>query len=511
MSLPALTSAAPADFPKPPGLVPQVEFWKKVFAEYSENQVAIHDDAYLDKIYTVIDLRPLAESGADDETLRVERHRRQQQELNRIDATLARLARGDFSPDDLDARERAIWEMFRDVDEPRKFAKARERVRAQQGVRERFRRGLEISRRYLPYMEEIFRREGLPVELTRLPFVESSFNIHAYSKAGAAGIWQFIPSSARIYLRLNSVEDSRRDPLYATLGAARHLRDDYEALGTWPLAITAYNHGRAGVARAVEKLDTTDIVKIIDEYDGKSFGFASRNFYAEFLAALEVERDYRTHFGEVTFAPRLQYQEVKTQDYLRFSTVAKLAGCSPEQLRELNPRLYERGLRGQAVRSQELRGARACRSRAAVPRSLREPRRRRAILATAPRVHRPPGDARPDDRRDRQALPHHRRSDPGGQWLARRQAAARRTGVEDSHGIARLSPRVSLENRDGSWPSIDVGGRGSSAQITFVRPAAAPVAWVSRRVDRRRGARRSFSDRLSTRRVESGKSWRGVG
>jgi membrane-bound lytic murein transglycosylase D len=90
------------------------------------------------------------------------------------------------------------------------------------------------------------------------------------------------------------------------------LRDDYEALGTWPLAITAYNHGRAGVARAVKKLDTTDIVKIIDDYDGKSFGFASRNFYAEFLAALEVERDYKEHFGEVTFAPRLQYQEVKT-------------------------------------------------------------------------------------------------------------------------------------------------------------------------------------------------------
>ena len=186
-------------------------------------------------------------------------------------------------------------------------------------------------------MEEIFRHEGLPVELTRLPFVESSFNIHAYSKVGAAGIWQFIPSSARIYLRLNAVEDSRRDPLYATLGAARHLRDDYDALGTWPLAITAYNHGRAGVARAVRKLDTTDIVKIIDDYDGKAFGFASRNFYAEFLAAVEIERDYKEHFDDVKFEPRLQYQEVKTQDYLRFSTVAKLAGCTTEELRELNP------------------------------------------------------------------------------------------------------------------------------------------------------------------------------
>ena len=335
--LPGSAIGAPQDFPKPPGLNPQVEFWKKVFAEYSENQVAIHDNAYLDKIYTVIDLRPLAASGADDDTLRRERHRRQEQEINRIDATLARLARGGFTPDDLDPRERAIWELFRDVDEPRKFSQARERVRAQQGLRERMRRGIEMSRRYLPYMEDIFRREGLPVELTRLPFVESSFNIHAYSKAGAAGIWQFIPSSARIYLELNRVEDSRRDPLAATLGAARHLRDDYRVLGSWPLAITAYNHGRGGVARAVEKLGTTDIVKIIDDYDGKAFGFASRNFYTEFLAALEVERDYKEHFGEVTFEPRLQYQDVKTQHFLRFSTAAKLARCSVEQLRDLNP------------------------------------------------------------------------------------------------------------------------------------------------------------------------------
>lgn len=334
---PGLVRGAPADFPKPPGLAVQVEFWKKVFAEYSENQVAIHDNLYLDKIYTVIDLRPLAESGASDETLRRERHRRQEQEMDRVDAALGKLARGGYSADELGGLELEIWNLFEDVNAPRKFAEARDRVRAQQGLKERFRQGLEVSRRYLPYMEEIFRREGLPVELTRLPFVESSFNIHAYSKVGAAGIWQFIPSSARIYLKLNEVQDSRRDPIYATLGAAHHLKDDYAALGSWPLAITAYNHGRSGVARAVDEVGSDDIVKIVQYYHGKSFGFASRNFYTEFLAALEVERDYKKHFGPVEFQPRLQYQEVTTKDYLRFSTVAQMAGCSVEQLASLNP------------------------------------------------------------------------------------------------------------------------------------------------------------------------------
>ena len=336
--LPLAAFAAPEDFPKPPGLETQVEFWKKVFAAYSENQVAIHDNLYLDKIYTVIDLRPLAASGADEETLRRERHRRQEAELGAVDRALAHLARGGYSPNDLDGREREIWELFRDVaGGARRFTEARERVRPQQGLRERFQQGLEISRRYLPRMEEIFRREDLPVELTRLPFVESSFNIRAYSKVGAAGIWQFIPSTARIYLQLNEIEDSRRDPIYATIGAARHLRDDYEVLGSWPLAVTAYNHGRAGIARAVNKLGTHDLVQIIREYDGKAFGFASRNFYAEFVAALEVERDRQKYFGEVEFEPKIEYQEVQIRDYLRFSTLAKLADCTVDDLRELNP------------------------------------------------------------------------------------------------------------------------------------------------------------------------------
>ena len=330
---PALVLAAPADFPKPAALVPQVDFWKKVFAEWSERQVVVHDNLYLNKIYGVIDLREID----DDNERWHERHRREKAELIAVDRALANLAKGGYSPDDLQGRERDIWTLFKDIDDPRKFTKARERVRTQQGLKERFRRGLEISRRYLPMMEETFREVGLPTELTRLPFVESSFNINAYSKVGAAGIWQFMPSSARIYLQFNAIEDSRRDPLYATIGAARHLRDDYEALGKWPLAVTAYNHGRSGVAKAVDKVGSDDIADIVKHYNGKSFGFASRNFYTEFLAAVEVERDYKKYFGDVDFEQKLEFHQVQIDDYLRFSTIAELANCSVDDLRDLNP------------------------------------------------------------------------------------------------------------------------------------------------------------------------------
>ena len=330
---PVLALGASADFPKPAALVPQVDFWKKVFAEWSERQVVVHDNLYLNKIYGVIDLRAID----DDNERWHERHRREKAELVAVDRALANLAKGGYSPDSLQGREREIWTLFKDIDDPRKFTKARERVRTQQGLKERFRSGLEISRRYLPMMEETFREHGLPTELTRLPFVESSFNINAYSKVGAAGIWQFIPSSARIYLQFNEVEDSRRDPLYATIGAARHLRDDYDALGKWPLAVTAYNHGRAGVARAVDKIGSDDIADIVKHYNGKSFGFASRNFYTEFLAAVEVERDYKKYFGDVDFEQKMEFHQVQIDDYLRFSTIAELAHCSVDDLHDLNP------------------------------------------------------------------------------------------------------------------------------------------------------------------------------
>src|SRR3546814_19875400 len=84
-------------------------------------------------------------------------------------------------------------------------------ARVQRGLRERTQNALEVSDRYLPSMEQTFRGYSLPMQLTRIPLVESSFTLDAYSKSGAAGIWQFIPSSARIYMRLNNVVDDRRE------------------------------------------------------------------------------------------------------------------------------------------------------------------------------------------------------------------------------------------------------------------------------------------------------------
>ena len=129
-------------------------------------------------------------------------------------------------------------------------------VRAQTGLRERFAEGLVIAGRYLPGIERVFEAERVPTILSRLPFVESMFVSRAQSKVGAMGAWQFMPGTARIYLQMNPAVDSRIDTILAAEGAARMLRHDYEVLRTWPLALTAYNHGRAGVARAVKEVGT---------------------------------------------------------------------------------------------------------------------------------------------------------------------------------------------------------------------------------------------------------------
>lgn len=339
------SESLPADFPYPKALRPQVEFWKKIFAVYSRYQTVVHDSETM-QIYKVLDFRRLRdEEGLDEMTISQIKQDQTKLEIEMLRLTLAKLQRcleGTESCETLDADEQKIWDMYKGVDDLERFREAasEDRLRSQTGVRERFQEGVQISRRYLKAMEEIFRREGLPVELTRLPLIESSFNLGATSKVGAAGIWQFMPSTGRIYeMRVSDAIDERRDPLIATEAAARFLRDNYERLGTWPLAITAYNHGPGGVAMAVSTVGSSDIADVIRYYRGPAFGFASRNFYPEFLAAVEVEKNSKKHFGTLEMEAAFTYDEVYLDYPLPLDPAAECANTTIEELRLLNPAL----------------------------------------------------------------------------------------------------------------------------------------------------------------------------
>jgi peptidoglycan lytic transglycosylase D len=328
-------------FPRPAEMEPQIRFWRSIFTEYSAHQVVLHDAVRLDKIYKVLDFRQHVEDGMSEGELASLERIDTDLEMDRLRATLLRLHAVGPHPETLTAEERRIWDLLSDDPAPDRFLAAADdkRLRSQRGLRERFADGIRVSRRYLPEMERILREEGVPVELARLPLIESCFNLRAYSKVGAAGIWQFMPKTGRLFMRVDNLVDERRDPISSTRAAAQFLSRVHDMLDTWPLTITAYNHGPDGVARAVAEVGTTDIAAIVRDYHGKAFGFASRNFYAEFLAALDVERDVKTYFGDLPAEPPLRVHERRLDRALGMEAAARLGKTDRLALAGLNPAL----------------------------------------------------------------------------------------------------------------------------------------------------------------------------
>ena len=330
-------------FPRPAGLEERVAFWKLVFTRWKDTDVVLHDSMHVQKVYAVLDL-----SGASPKQVAAVTNAEKQ----RIRALLLQLdARGpELVPETLEGAERTVFALFRDVDEPRKFRAAAERIRGQAGLREQFAEGVRSARRYLPELEETFRRAGLPTELTRLPLIESCFNLRAYSWRGAAGVWQFMPRTGRLHgLRIDRLVDERRDPLRAGEAAARYLANAYAELGAWPLAITAYNHGTAGIARGVEAVGTTDIAALVERYNGRTFGFAGQNFYAEFLAALDVDRESERFFGRLAFDAPTPSEEVLLENGIGIAQAAEAVELTRERLADYNPALHPRVVKGDAA------------------------------------------------------------------------------------------------------------------------------------------------------------------
>src|SRR5690606_8235566 len=155
------------------------------------------------------------------------------------------------------------------------LARAADNIRFQQGLSDRFRAGLVRAGRYRAHVHAEFTRLGIPVELAALPHVESSYNPDARSHVGASGIWQFTRDTGRRYLQIDHILDERNDPYLATVAAGKLLAYNHSITGNWPMAITAYNHGLAGVRRAMRKFGDTAYVDILRRYDGRAFGFAS--------------------------------------------------------------------------------------------------------------------------------------------------------------------------------------------------------------------------------------------
>jgi len=284
----------PSDrFPRPPELEPQIAFWRNVYGTWSRSQAVVHDDRYLNVVYEVIRLPgEIGDSySAQQKEVVDERRDYWRNRLSELERYWS--LRLPLSADD----RRLVSQLESNAPDHDPVLGAAERVRVQRGLRERFKRGLEISVRYEETFRRIFREAGLPEDLAYLPHVESSFQSSARSSAGAVGIWQFTRSAAERFMTVNEAIDERLDPIASARGAARYLSHARGKLASWPLTLTSYNHGIAGMQRARDAMGD-DFVRIVQRYDHPKFGFASRNFYAEFLAAREVASNPQRFFPE---------------------------------------------------------------------------------------------------------------------------------------------------------------------------------------------------------------------
>ena len=250
------------------------------------------------------------------------------------------------------AREQHLLALFPSR-KPSVLRKAAQNIRCQSGVRNGFVAGLKRFNQYADLVDTVLAENGLPPDIRYLPFVESSYNPKAYSKAGAAGMWQIMPKTARsLGLELNATIDERLDPEAATRAAARYFLNANKSLGNAareidpgisqselnPFVITSYNYGINGMRRAIRQV-RPDYLEVLEKYKSPSFRVAVKNFYASFLAARHLAINADQYFGTIQGDRRSQYHTHVLQHDTSMARIKKVFGVAENDLKALNPGL----------------------------------------------------------------------------------------------------------------------------------------------------------------------------
>ncbi|MDQ1352286.1 MAG: LysM peptidoglycan-binding protein [Acidobacteriota bacterium] len=320
--------AEPDLFETPDCLKDNVAFWKKIYAEISLEEGLIHDSEYPLVIYQKVTVGNL------------KGRQRRQMVGKYMDAIKQSLKIINGKPQSQwSEKEKEIFALFQLHGDITDLKDAPARLRFQLGQKERFKEGVERAAAYLDYIRKVFTEYGVPLRIAYLPHVESSFNINAYSKVGAAGMWQFMRKTGRLFMNVGYNVDERRDPFKSTVAAAKLLKLNFAELQSWPLAITAYNHGTESMKRAAELFGTKDLGVIIEKYKYRKFRFVSKNFYSCFLAASEIAANPEQYFSNLDYQPPIPYNEITLDSYFKPAVLAKHLGISQEELADLNPAL----------------------------------------------------------------------------------------------------------------------------------------------------------------------------
>ena len=328
----------------PDELAPRYHFWRRVYSLWSKDQYILHVSEFPEIVLEVADISRIAASVGDKNREKVVRkildvHRRDYAGLL---MELHRLRNNETAWTPAMAR---VANTMRGIADPNKFSLAAQSLRIQRGQRDFIARGLPMASRYMGVIEDEFRKEGVPVELSRLAFVESSFNLAAESKVGASGVYQLMEQTARQWVRVSEHIDERNEPVKASRVAARVLAQYHRILGSWPLAITAYNHGVNGLRSAIRNAGTDDLAELVRIYHGNNFGFASKNFFSGYCAILATLQDSAKLFPEVQSMPPIAFETVRLAKPTSVSEVRKKHKMTFDEFTALNRDLSRRFVR----------------------------------------------------------------------------------------------------------------------------------------------------------------------
>lgn len=311
-------------FTEPDIIKDNVQFWKKIYSEIPTDQGLLHDRDYPLVIYEKIDFSSISEEE-------------RRSHINSRKKFYANLLKNITESPQLDEDQKRVLKLFKTCASEQAINEAENRIRFQYGQMQRFKIGLERSFMYLDTISSILKKYGLPDKLKYLPHVESSFDPNAYSKAGATGMWQFMHYTGKLFLNINHDIDERLDPILATDAAARLLNYNYEQLKSWPLAITAYNHGLNGIKKAVNTIGTNNFAEILVKHKSPSFQFASKNYYASFIAAMHLADSAFHYFPDLAPHRAFTFKSLTIETRITPDQLCQTAGITLDLLKQYNP------------------------------------------------------------------------------------------------------------------------------------------------------------------------------
>ncbi len=194
------------------------------------------------------------------------------------------------------------------------------------------------SEKYIPFMKNILRENGLPEDLVYMALIESGFNPYAYSRSKASGPWQFIYLTGKRYgLKVNGWVDERRDPEKSTIAAAKYLRDLYDMFECWYLAAAGYNAGEGKIVNAMKRYQTEDFWELTKYPYLKQ---ETKDYVPQMIAAALIAKDPEKYgFSDIEYQEPLQYEKIRVPAVVDLNLIAKACEVSTDELKDLNPEL----------------------------------------------------------------------------------------------------------------------------------------------------------------------------